>query len=217
MPTIAIVGTSRGVGLELLRAYASAGWTVHATVRDAGAPGLAGSVDGEVHLHSLEVTDSAQLEKLATALAQTPLDILIHNAGVIGKGMTVEQVRAINTDAPIRVAERLLPNVAASAQKKLALMTSQMGARQGRTGSLGVYGESKAALNDAFRERTHAWGEHGVISVVIHPGWVRTDMGGSRAILGADESARLLVDTMLGLTPDQSGAFLDVDGSKFTP
>jgi NAD(P)-dependent dehydrogenase (short-subunit alcohol dehydrogenase family) len=214
MPTIAIIGTSRGVGLELLRAYAGAGWTVHATVRDAGAPGLAGSVDGDVHLHSLEVTDSTQLEELAAALDQTPLDILIHNAGVIGKGMAVEQVRAINTDAPIRVAERLLANVAASEQKKLALMTSQMGSRQGRTGSLGVYGESKAALNDAFRERTDSWGEHGVISVVIHPGWVRTDMGGPRASVSPRESADGIMTVMENLGPEQSGQFLTWEGRQ---
>ena len=214
MPTIAIIGTSRGIGLELLRTYAGAGWTVHASVRDKNAPGLAGDVGGDVHLHSLEVTNRPQLEALADKLGDTPLDILIHNAAVIGKGMEREQVRAINTDAPIHVAERLLPNVAASVQKKLVLLTSQMGARQGRTGSLGVYGDSKAALNDAFRERTDAWANQGVTSTVIHPGWVRTDMGGPRANVSTRESVDGIRAVLEGLSAEQSGQFLTWEGRQ---
>ena len=214
MPTIAIIGTSRGIGLDLLRTYARAGWTVHGTVRDLNKPGRAGDVNGDVHLHRLEVRDHVQLDQLADALGETPLDILIHNAGVIGKGMTQDEVNAVNADAPIRVAEKLLPNVAASKQKKLALMTSQLGARQGRTGSLGVYGESKAALNDAFRARSSEWAKQGVTSVVLHPGWVRTDMGGQRANLSTRESVDGIVAVMSSLTPAQDGQFLTWEGRE---
>jgi NAD(P)-dependent dehydrogenase (short-subunit alcohol dehydrogenase family) len=101
--------------------------------------------------HALDVRHAAQIATLAQDVAHQGLDVLIHNAGVSGRGMTSEEVKRINTDAPIRVAQALLPAVARSREKKLVLITSQLGARRGRTGSLGLYGDSKAALNDAFR------------------------------------------------------------------
>jgi NAD(P)-dependent dehydrogenase (short-subunit alcohol dehydrogenase family) len=214
MPTIAIIGSSRGIGLELLRSYADAGWTVHGTVRDTDNPGLAGDVKGDLHLHQLEVTNVAQLESFAKALGEQPLDVLIHNAGVIGKGMSTTDVEAINADAPIRTAERLLDNVAASEQKKLVLITSQTGARKGRSGSLGVYGNSKAALNDAFRERADGWAEKGVTAIVVHPGWVRTDMGGPHANVSPRESVDGMMAVVASLSPDQNGQFLTWQGRQ---
>jgi NAD(P)-dependent dehydrogenase (short-subunit alcohol dehydrogenase family) len=91
-------------------------------------------------------------------------------------------------------------------------MTSQRGARRGRSGSLGDYGDSKAALNDAFREQNESWRNAGAIAVVIHPGWVKTDMGGASAPLTVSESVDGIKRLLDRVTPDDHGRFLTWDG-----
>ena len=113
MPTVAIIGASRGIGLGFVEAYAADGWTVHATTRTPAAPGalgrVAGARGGSVTLHELDVVNAGHITVLAMALSQTPLDVLIHNAGVYGDGLSRAQVMEINAEAPIRVVEALLP------------------------------------------------------------------------------------------------------------
>ena len=101
-----------------------------------------------------------------------------------------------------------------SSLRKLAIITSQMGARRGRTESLGDYGDSKAALNDRFRELTSEWQERGLLSVVIHPGWVRTDMGGPNASISVRESAKGIRAVMSELQPSDHGRFLTWEGKE---
>ena len=128
--------------------------------------------------------------------------------------MSVKDVAAVNVHAPIKLVASLLACVAASDQRKIVIMTSQMGAREGRSGSLGVYGDSKAALNDAFRSKEPGWKAAGVTAIVMHPGWVRTDMGGEHASLSPRESALGIKGVVESLTPDQHGQFLTWDGHE---
>ena len=116
MPTVAIIGASRGIGLGFVEAYAADGWTVHATTRAPASPGALGTVDGDVTLHGLDVANGRHIAALAAELGNTALDVLIHNAGVYGDGMSREQVMAINAEAPIALVEALLPAVARGAQ-----------------------------------------------------------------------------------------------------
>ena len=118
----------------------------------------------------------------------------------------------VNAVAPIRTVEALLSAGRLRGGGTIAIMTSQLGARRGRTGSLGDYGDSKAALNDEFRKRASTWAERGAISVVIHPGWVKTDMGGRSAAVTVAESASGIKRVMDGLTSDDNGTFLTWDG-----
>jgi NAD(P)-dependent dehydrogenase (short-subunit alcohol dehydrogenase family) len=120
----------------------------------------------------------------------------------------------INAEAPIRVTQALLDAVKRGTEKKIVLMTSQLGARRGGTRSLGTYGDSKAALNDAFRELAPTWGRDGLIAVVLHPGWVRTDMGGTWAPLSVEDSGTGIRELIARLTPAEHGRFWTWDGRE---
>ena len=214
MPTVMIIGASRGIGLELARQYAAAGWRVHATTRTPGQPGALGALAGDIAIHELEVCNADHIAALARAVAHEGVDVLIHNAGVSDRRLGEEAVMRINAEAPIAVTQALLPAVERGAAKKIVLMSSQLGARYGSSRRLGLYGESKACLNDAFRELAPAWGRAGIIAIVMHPGWVRTDMGGSAAPLSAEESASGIRQVIDDLTPAQHGGFWTWDGRE---
>jgi NAD(P)-dependent dehydrogenase (short-subunit alcohol dehydrogenase family) len=138
------------------------------------------------------------------------LDRIIHNAGVMR--VPQPEMMEINAVAPIRTVDAFLRARRLRPGGTVALMTSQLGARRGRTGGLGDYGDSKAALNDEFRSRAPSWAADGAISVVIHPGWVKTDMGGSGAPLSINGSAEGVMRVMDGLQPEDNGKFLTWDG-----
>ena len=120
---------------------------VHATTRTLDDPGALGEVRGDVRLHGLEVTDRSQRPALRDALAGEAIDVLIHNAGICGPGMSAVAVNRINAETPFEVVEALMDAARRSGRKKIALVTSQLGARRGSRGSLGKYGDSKAALD----------------------------------------------------------------------
>ncbi len=218
MPSVMVIGASRGIGLELARQYADAGWRVHATTRALARPGKLGEVAGDVTLYSLDVCSDAQINALANSIGETPIDVLIHNAGVIGsRGDGDEATRAetfrINSHAPILVATALLDNVVASDQKKIALMSSTQGS--GRLGGKGgyLYGDSKGLLNAKFRELEPQWRARGIVSVALHPGYVRTDMTGFMATLSPKKSVRGIRRVLADLRPEDSGRFVDYKGN----
>lgn len=212
--TVMVIGASRGIGLELARQYAADGWRVHATTRTPDDPGALGRLGGDVVLHELDVRRVDQAGALAAAVASEGVDLLIHNAGVMDRGLSHEEVMAINAEAPIRVTETLLDAVRRSRDKKIVLMTSQLGARYGSNRRLGTYGESKAALNDRFRQLAPAWGADGLIAIVMHPGWVRTAMGGRSATLSVEESVTGMRQVIAGLTAAGHGRFWTWDGRE---
>lgn len=214
MREVMIVGASRGIGLELVRQYLAAGCRVHATTRTPDQPGALGELEGELVLHELDVVEAAQIAALRDALSGQGIDVLIHNAGVYGNGMARAEVMRINAQAPVDVVQALLDAVQRGEEKKIVLMTSQLGARRGSRADLGTYGESKAVLNDRFRELAPAWGRSGIVAIVMHPGWVRTDMGGAGASLSTTESVAGIRRVVDGLTPADHGRFLTWDGQE---
>ena len=205
MASVLIIGASRGIGLGLVDVHIEDGWTVHATTRDGDAPRDSPDLTG----HRLDVRYEDQLDALISQLG-SPVDRIIHNAGIMRAPRA--QLMEVNAEAPIRVVEALLDAGRLREDGVIAIMTSQMGARRGRTGSLGDYGDSKAALNDEFRRRAGHWEEEGAIAVVIHPGWVQTEMGGRGASLTVRESVTGIKRVLDGLTPGDHGKFLTWDG-----
>lgn len=157
----------------------------------------------------MDVRDQGELETLISELDK-PVERLIHNAGIMSASLS--ELMEVNAAAPIRTVEALLEAGCLRSDGVVAIMTSQRGARQGRSGSLGDYGDSKAALNDEFRRRCPRWRDAGAIAVVIHPGWVRTDMGGRGAPLSVSESVAGIKEVLDGLVVEDHGEFLTWDG-----
>ena len=217
MPRVLVTGANRGLGLEFVRQYAADGWDVIATVRDTGAAsGDLRAAAPAAQIERLDVSDPAAIEAFARRIGDAPLDRLVANAGVsrahrilsAGDAATWLEVLAINAVAPTLLASLLAPNVAA-AGGRMAAVTSKMGSIADSSGGYIAYRSSKAALNAAW----HALAPFvGVPLVLLHPGWVQTDMGGPQALISPEESVAGMRAVIERLSPDQSGAFLDYRG-----
>ncbi len=175
-------------------------------------------------MHRLDVTDAGQISALVDTLAGRPVDILLNNAGVMGSRQQLEgpldektwlDVFRINTIAPMRLAQALLENVAASEKKIIASMTSRMGSIDDNTsGGHYYYRTSKAALNMATRSLALDLKDRGITAVVLHPGWVKTSMGGASAPLSVEQSVSGLRRVLASLDIARSGRFFAYDGEE---
>ena len=234
MPTILITGANRGIGLELVRQYAADGWRVIACCRDPGKAEalreLAGN--GTFEIHALDVADHAQIAALSSHLDGVPIDVLLNCAGTMGAqsfaemGLAMqrfgesdyadwEQIVRVNVLGPMKMAEAFVEHVARSAQKKIVTLTSVMGsmAKNG-VGGLFAYRSSKAAANSVMRSMSINLRDRGIIALPMHPGWVRTEMGGPKADIDAVTSAAGLRRVIAGLTPADAGRFLAYTGEE---
>lgn len=223
MPTVLITGANRGIGLHLARQYAADGWKVIATCRDPAAASALNAIDGDVHTLGLEVTDDAAVASLAREMRHEAIDVLFNNAGVAGREAGTlgsidsdvwMQTLRINTVAPIKLAEAFADQVAASAQKKMAFVTSRLGSIELNTvGGRYGYNSSKAALNMAAKSLSVDLKDRGISIILLHPGHVRTDMGGPSAPVTPEESAAGMRKVVAGFDVADSGAFRNFDGS----
>lgn len=227
MPSVLITGSNRGIGLEWCRQYADAGWRVYATCRH---PETAGDLHDlarkypRLSVHALDVTQSESVYALCAELQDEALDVLVNNAGVYlekyapAKTSNYEdwmRTLEVNTLGPMRVAEALLEQVARGERCLIVCMTSHMGSiaeieAPGDT----YYRSSKAALNAAMKGLSIALKERGIGVLLLHPGWVKTRMGGWDAPLTPAESVagmRALVE-QFGL--DMSGHFFRYNGTE---
>jgi NAD(P)-dependent dehydrogenase (short-subunit alcohol dehydrogenase family) len=218
MSTVLITGAGRGIGLALVSEFRAHGHDVIATVRDAKKGDALKALGADVH--SLEVTDPASVAGFVKALGGKPIDYLINNAGVgeraaIG-GLDYDlfaKVLEINTIAPMRMLEALTPNVTASEKKTAVAISSLMGSIDDvGNGYALIYRTSKAALNMAMRSAAFTLAEKGISLMVLHPGWVQTDMGGSQAPVTPAESAAGLYKVITGSGASNTLRFMDFTG-----
>jgi NAD(P)-dependent dehydrogenase (short-subunit alcohol dehydrogenase family) len=226
--TVLITGANRGLGLELARQYAADGWRVIACCRrpdEAGElQGIGREGSGGVSIHRLDVTRPEQIAALQKELAGQPIDLLFNNAGVSGGKrqefgeVTTEPWLAAfqtNTIGPLLMVQAFAGQVATSDRKVIACMGTQMASiGDNRSGNSYTYRSTKAALHMVVKSLAVDLRPKGIIAVVLHPGWVQTDMGGAGAILKPAESVRGLRRVLASLTPEDSGRFLDYTGRE---
>jgi NAD(P)-dependent dehydrogenase (short-subunit alcohol dehydrogenase family) len=230
--TVLVTGASRGLGLELARQYAADGWEVIACAREPEAARplatLAAAADSRITLARLDVTDFTAIDALAKALEGRPIDVLINCAGTMGQGTSGwsafgksdfalwEQIFRLNAFAPIKMAEAFVAHVARSEQKKIVSVSTLMASMSRNTlGGFYAYRGSKAALNAMMVSLALDLGrKHGIVAGILHPGWVRTDMGGARADIDAPTSVTGMRRVIAGLDRERSGRFWAYDGTE---
>jgi NAD(P)-dependent dehydrogenase (short-subunit alcohol dehydrogenase family) len=229
MPTALITGANRGLGVEFARQYLADGWQVYAACRDPESASelrrLADASDHKLRTITLDVTDLTSVKAAAAELKGTAIDVLLNNAGVGGpRGQSIgnidyetwARVLDVNTLGPMRVAEAFVDNIAQSERKLIVTITSGMGSiGDNISGGAFAYRSSKAAVNMVMRSLAIDLAPRGITCVVIHPGWVQTDMGGSHAPLTPAESVVRLRHLIDPLGPAQSGKFFNHDGHEY--
>ncbi len=223
MPSVVVIGANRGIGLAFARSYAADGWRVDATCRDPDAATELGGVAGDVRVHRLNATDDARAIEIARSI-DGPVDAFIYNAGIYGPRRPSlgevdvgvwQEVLPVNTIAPLKVAEAFIDRVAAGERKTMAFLTSKQGSiADNRSGGSYFYRTSKAALNAGVRSLAQDLSGKGIKAVVLHPGWVKTDMGGPGASITPAQSVAGLRAVIDNLTPAQSGRFWNYDGTE---
>ena len=217
--TVLITGANRGIGLELARQYSADGWHVIGTAREpAAAKDL---IELDVQIVQLDVTDQDSVDRMANELGDQSIDVLINNAGVLSRLQSIKEVdfeqfnrtMAVNTVGPIRVTQALLANLQAGKTRKIINVSSVAGSIASKSsGGMYGYSESKAALNMFTRSLAGELRADGFTCIVIHPGWVQTDMGGSSAPVTVQESAAGIRKVVENLTAADSGEFWTFDG-----
>lgn len=216
--TILIIGASRGIGQEMARQAGARGDHVIATVRQVGAAADLGGIAGQVV--QADVTDAPSLARAAREIAK-PINLLVVNAGVYrGRGgMDAADLESdawsetlmTNVAGPFFAVRAMLPKMKTPGGK-VAIISSRMGSSRAAAGDGLVYRASKAAATNLACNLATALAPQGIAVGSYHPGWVRTDMGGSNADVSVEDSAAGLLARFDVLSPATSGVFEDYRG-----
>lgn len=229
MNRILITGANRGLGLEMTRQYLKRGEHVFAGCRTLESiedlKQLAGQFPGQLHILQLDVTDPKSIDEAGRAIERevNGLEILINNAAISTAHETIKEFQAeealkfINTNSigPLLVAQRVLELLKNGRHARIVNISSEAGSISTMSKHRGYYYfASKAALN--MVTRSLAWDAEtvGLIVIAIHPGWIRTDMGGPNADISPQESAAGVIQVADSSTMDENGQFFTWSGEN---
>lgn len=220
---VLITGANRGLGLEFTKQYLADGWNVLACCRH---PQSAMQLQAlakdnpSLKIVSLDVADFAQIDALALQLKDTPIDLLINNAGVYPASSFGDvdyddwlEGFKINSMAPLKMAEAFVQQITRSQLKKIATITSKMGSIDDNTsGASYSYRSSKCAVNMVMKSLSIDLKPYGISTIILHPGWVQTDMGGPGGLINVQTSVSGLRKQIADLNLGNTGKFVAYDG-----
>ncbi len=224
---ILITGANRGIGLEMVRYAMEQGWRVFACCRNPHNAeklfNIAKLSNGQISVHIADMLELATLQALSYELRNDPIDILVNNAGIYGSDKNTfgavdvdswSQTFQVNCIAPLKMVEAFSQQLFMGKRKLVACMSSKMGSMADNGyGNSYIYRSSKAALNAVVKSLSIDLKDKGIISVALHPGWVKTEMGGADAEITTRECVEQTFGNLASLTIEDSGRFIDIDGS----
>lgn len=222
MTRILITGANRGIGLAMCGIAIKKGWTVFGSVRQPDqAARLADQLPGLTPI-VFDVCDHAAVKKAAEAF-DGPLDVLVNNAGIIGpdRQSTLDtdfegfrRTLEVNTLAPLAASQAFLPALKRSSNGRIVTISSRMGSMDYTKSNRIAYRASKAAVNKVMQGLATDLHDSGIAVAIVHPGWVRTDMGGSDADISAEEAGSGILKIAETLAMHQSGTFYEWNGEE---
>tara|TARA_B100000945_G_scaffold217641_1_gene175630 strand:+ start:560 stop:1276 length:717 start_codon:yes stop_codon:yes gene_type:complete len=235
MSTILITGANRGLGLGLVKEYANDGWKVIATSRNPNNSNdltdLVNKKGNNIEIHHLDVEDLDSISALSQDLKNTPIDILVNVAGYYGKKIVSEpgglqefgstdyedwqRIIKVNIFGPMKICETLISNIELGNHKKIITLSSIIGSIGGNDqGMMYAYRVSKAGVNAIMRSMAIDLKDKDIICIPLHPGWVRTDMGGPNADIDTKTSVVGMKNVIDNLSIKDSGRYMVYDGSE---
>lgn len=228
MKTVLITGANRGIGLKFVEFYCQHNWQVYATYREEHHALLDRTTQYDnLTLLKVDVSSPKSIAKMQHSMTGITLNLLINNAGVYGPTdhhfdkTSAEQVSqwqsvlTTNTIAPMMVTEALCKNLQFGAPSKVAFVSSKMACMTDNTsGGSYIYRSSKAALNAVVKSLSVDLVKFDISVITLHPGWVKTRMGGDNALIDTNTSVTGMTKAIDQLTPDNSGQFINYDGAE---
>jgi NAD(P)-dependent dehydrogenase (short-subunit alcohol dehydrogenase family) len=215
-----ITGAGRGIGFELTKLALADGHNVYALVRNPDKAKdlteLKNRYPSKLRFLKADVRVAEELKQAQTEIKNTPLDVLINNAGILTdsdiRHLTPDELQSVfAVNAPIQVTQTFLQNLKSAPAPKLVNITSLMGSiSDNGSGGYYAYRMSKAALN--MFAKSFSVDEPSITTLQLHPGWVRTNMGGPQAPVEPVDSAKGLYKVIMTSKPEQSGKFFNYDG-----
>lgn len=230
METILVTGANRGIGLEFVKQYSQIDARIIAcyrSIKNSDELVQESKKNARISLHQLDVSVQNSIDQLAKDLQGEKIDILINNAGSSGiSGVTINNIDRenflnlmnINCIGVIKTTEALLPHIESSNKKQVVVISSQMGSiSDNSSGKSYAYRASKAAVHCAMRSLAIDVADRGIKVLLIHPGWVKTEMGGSNALINTEESVKGMLDQIQQYGPfDQAQVIRRFDGKTIS-
>ena len=218
MKTAIVTGANRGIGLELTRQLLDSGYNVHATYRS-NKGGLERIKNDNLSIHQMDVRDKIQVSNVVQSVEK--IDLLINNAGVAdGRWQSISEIDMehalevlnVNAVSPVLVTQQSMPKLVDGS--KVVMMSSLMGSISDcQSGRSYAYRASKTALNMFSMAMKNEFDANGISLLIMHPGWVETDMGGTNAPLSTEESVSGIMQRIEEQDMSMSGRYVEFDGS----
>ncbi len=228
MKKILVTGANRGLGLELVKKFLKNNEKVICTTRNISKSKelilCKEKYNDNLEICELDLLDKESPNILSNFLGDKPIDLFINNAGVIGhsaqhfKSVSLNHwidVLKVNLISPLLITQSIIKNVEKSSEGKIYFISSKVGSiEDNKSGGMYIYRSSKTALNQVVKSLSIDLKPLGISVISLHPGWVRTEMGGPNALISVEESVNGMIDVISNTSIINSGQFINYDGTR---
>ena len=228
MKKILVTGANRGLGLGLVKKFLKNNEKVICTTRNISKSKelilCKEKYNDNLEICELDLLDKESPNILSNFLGNEPIDLFINNAGVIGhsaqhfKSVSLNHwidVLKVNLISPLLITQSIIKNVEKSSERKIYFISSKVGSiEDNKSGGMYIYRSSKTALNQVVKSLSIDLKPLGISVISLHPGWVRTEMGGPNALISVEESVNGMVDVISNTSIINSGQFINYDGTR---